>query len=515
MIPAAEGRTEPAKRSADIISPRVRALEVLIEASLDDLERPDGRTTGTSEALLFIGNWNDALPRLLIHDPVLEPVDKIVWAVIKTCTDPRRGTAFPNYPTIARLANVSAEGTVTRALAILRVTRWLTLCGRARDGRGRFRGSVYALHDEPLSLADTLHLDPAYMDFTVRATSHGHARVSLVASGVIRSLELDVAEDKSVETAADPVIARIEAQLLVQHRQREPAASPPSSASTSRGRSRLFSRSFATRFEVLPEPSPADSGPAPPPNADPDQPQKLGTVIPRILENIAAAHRLQNLKVVGPQNLGPQNLSPPPDPHSSSCSSKEKAFTTTTTNGVVVENPLHARAMEGREPAEAKNDQAAALALYRWPAWLSPNARHLAVLELRRAPASLRQTVIDLLDRRRQDGEAAIADRLHHPIQYLRSLCQLAAAGKIVQREEPPASPATGRSNDTRTVVPEHLRQRLRAAESDHRYWQRLIDLTDDPHRKRECGAELERAKAEIERCQAALGSRSDAERRP
>jgi hypothetical protein len=182
---------------------------------------------------------------------------------------------------------------------------------------------------------------------------------------------------------------------------------------------------------------------------------------------------------------------------------------------VVVENPLRARKTDGREPAEARSDPAAALTLYRWPTWLSPNARHLAVFELRRAPASLRQTVIDLLDRRRQDGEAAIADRLHHPIQYLRSLWQLAAAGKIVRHEESPAERETGRSADTPTVVPEHLRQRLRAAESDHRYWQRLIDRTDGPHRKRECQAELERAKAEIEQCQAALGSHSDVERRP
>lgn len=438
------------------ISPSVRALEALIEASLEDLTQSERRLA--NEALLFIGNWNDALPRLLIHDPVLEPVDKIIWAVIKTCTDPRRGTAFPNYATIARLANVSAEGTVTRALAILRVTRWLTLCGRARDHRGRFRGSVYALHDEPLSLPDTLHLDPTYMDFTGRSTSHAHARVSRVASAVMRSLELDAAENRDLEVPQDPIAARVEAQQLVHDRENGPAANP-----NSRKRRAIFSRSFATRAELLPEPTH--------PELDSDQPQNLGSALPRLLQNLRAVPQLQN--------LDPQNL------RSCSSSNKEKTTTTTTAGGVV-------------------DDAASALSLYRWPAWLTANARHLAVVELRRAPAPLRQTVLDLLDQRRRDGEAAVAERLHHPIQYLRSLCQLAAAGKIAQREEPKAPPGDL-----------ELKQRLLAAESDYRHWLRLIELANDPKRKAQWQAEVNRAKNEVARCKAALDAANQASRAP
>ncbi|MEC9356529.1 MAG: STY4528 family pathogenicity island replication protein [Pseudomonadota bacterium] len=461
----------PPPSDMDAISPRTLALQALIDASIDALEQIDRPTN--AEALLFIGNWNDALPRLLIHDPVLEPVDKIVWAVIKTCTDPRRGTAFPNYATIARLANVSAEGTITRALAILRVTRWLSLCGRARDRRGRFRGSVYALHDEPLPLSDALHLDPEYLAFTHRSTSHSHARVALVASGVLRSLELDVAEKKSMESESDPMTQRIEAQRLIRHR--EDQASPGSSNSATRRAA--FSRSFATRFELLPEPTDVQSHP-------PDQPQILGSVLPRLLDNLRAGHQ-------------PQNLSPPPDPHGGSSSKKIK--TTTTTPEVVVKTAI-AENGSRRQGAEPADDPELALQRYRWPDWLGTNARHLALMELRRAPLALRQTVLDLLDQRQHDAAAGIADRLRHPIQYLRSLCQLAAAGRIeaLTPSQPFETPAEQRAP---------LLQQLQEAESDLRHWLRLIELAGDKHRKAEWQAEANRAQAEASRCRTALAA--------
>jgi hypothetical protein len=96
---------------------------------------------------------------------------------------------FPTYEVIARLANVSSTATVSRAIAILRLTRWLSLCARRRDDGGRFQGNVYSLHDEPLPLADALHLDPTYMRFLDEAIRHHHARVRRVAVAVSDSLD--------------------------------------------------------------------------------------------------------------------------------------------------------------------------------------------------------------------------------------------------------------------------------------------------------------------------------------
>ena len=39
-------------------------------------------------------------------------------------------TSFPGYGAIGRMANIASRTTIARAIAILRATRWLTLCRR-------------------------------------------------------------------------------------------------------------------------------------------------------------------------------------------------------------------------------------------------------------------------------------------------------------------------------------------------------------------------------------------------
>jgi hypothetical protein len=145
-----------------------------------------------------------------------------------------------------------------------------------------------------------------------------------------------------------------------------------------------------------------------------------------------------------------------------------------------------------------------ALSLYRWPAWLNLNHRHLALMELRKAPEPLRQTVLDLLDQRRLDGNAAAAEPLHHPIQYLRSLCRLAAGGRLKMPPDaaPPSPPKNANGPDDRR---EQLVHRLRVAEGDYRHWLRLTDLTSDPDRKAQWQTQADLAKAPIDQFRAEL----------
>jgi hypothetical protein len=78
---------------------------------------------------------------VVVHDPILEPVDKLVWMVICQAAQTTGTKAvFPSYADIARLANVSSTSTLSRAIAILRATRWLSLCARNREANGRFGG---------------------------------------------------------------------------------------------------------------------------------------------------------------------------------------------------------------------------------------------------------------------------------------------------------------------------------------------------------------------------------------
>ena len=100
-----------------------------------------------------------------------------------------------------------------RSIAILRATRWLTLCARVRKTSGRFRGNVYALHDEPLPLVDALHLDADYMSFLRHSLGHGHARVRRVAQGVLDSMDEDIQASQDVCVQVHPIERRIQSAM--------------------------------------------------------------------------------------------------------------------------------------------------------------------------------------------------------------------------------------------------------------------------------------------------------------
>ena len=197
---------------AGAIRPETLALDKLIKATIARVESsPDG---GATDTVLFLGNRHQSFPTAVIRDPVLEPVDKLVWMVIMLAVrETGANTAFPSYEAISRMANVSSRSTIARAIAILRASRWLTLCGRMRKASGRFRGNVYALHDEPLPLADVIHLDGDYMAFLNKAVNHGHARVRTVAQGVLASIDEDVGNGRNVCAQEHPIERRIQSAV--------------------------------------------------------------------------------------------------------------------------------------------------------------------------------------------------------------------------------------------------------------------------------------------------------------
>ena len=130
-------------------------------------------------------------PERVFRDPVLEPVDKIVWMVLRQ--NAVRGR-FPSYWQIGRAASVSSNSTVSRAITILRATRWLARCvvratrGTGLDANGGTNVVVYALHENPLPVHDTRHLDATYLEFLKFAQAHPHARVRKVVKDILESL---------------------------------------------------------------------------------------------------------------------------------------------------------------------------------------------------------------------------------------------------------------------------------------------------------------------------------------
>ena len=128
----------------------------------------------------------------MLQDPDLEPVDTIVWLVIRQyAAEHGQQTPFPGYRDIARWAHIASTSTVSRAVAILRVTRWLSVHCEVRAPDGRFCRNGYRLHPTPASMAETLAADPDYLPFLRVACTHHHARVRRVAQRVLEAMEAD------------------------------------------------------------------------------------------------------------------------------------------------------------------------------------------------------------------------------------------------------------------------------------------------------------------------------------
>ena len=198
------------------IDPTTRALEAYIDASVEQLLQ--GNTGTPQNGLLFLSAWHEAMPALVHLDPVLDPVDSRVFAVlwIWAKQQGRGSTAFPAYDYLLKRANIHSRATVARSLAILRITRWVTLCRRVRD-QGRNRGNIYALHDEPLALASTLYLDPGYMEFLQNAQRHHHDHVGKIARALLQSLRecIDEGEDVLAASPLSQADQRLEALATI------------------------------------------------------------------------------------------------------------------------------------------------------------------------------------------------------------------------------------------------------------------------------------------------------------
>ncbi|ECA1950127.1 helix-turn-helix domain-containing protein [Salmonella enterica subsp. enterica serovar Virchow] len=159
-------------------------------------ERHDGQSGPERSGLLFMGNVHDAYPRALLLDTRLSPLDKVAWMMIRQYALQNDGAIFPSYDELQQLlsspgAGQASRGTVSRALTMLRLTGWLSLCKKVRDAQGRVRGNIYAQHDEPLSARDAETFDPGWLDMVGEACRHKSRAVSETAWQVLTSIQDD------------------------------------------------------------------------------------------------------------------------------------------------------------------------------------------------------------------------------------------------------------------------------------------------------------------------------------
>lgn len=177
----------------------MKNLDVLIGQAAGSMTRrrtqeQSGDSDQPMDSLLFMGNPHETVPRTLLLDTRLGAVDILGWQVIRLLSNSDRTTSFPTYDELEPLLRSGANSkasrkTVARVIAILRLTRWMTLGLRARNTEnGRVIGNVYLLHDEPLSAAESLSLDSEYIEFVVQSTRNNNRAVAEVAQMIQNEL---------------------------------------------------------------------------------------------------------------------------------------------------------------------------------------------------------------------------------------------------------------------------------------------------------------------------------------
>ena len=146
--------------------------------------------------LLFTGNVHDAIPRRLLLDTRLSPLDKMAWMMIRLYAQNNEGAIFPTYDELQLQLASPGKGkasreTVSRVLLMLRITGWLSLCKRVRDDKGRVRGNIYAQHDEPLTFCDAEAMDPRYLDMVAEACMNRNRTISQTARDILGEIKND------------------------------------------------------------------------------------------------------------------------------------------------------------------------------------------------------------------------------------------------------------------------------------------------------------------------------------
>lgn len=372
-MPRRPGGLSRMAHDADALQPETVALDALIKATVAKVRAQSDPSL--PDAMLFMGNWHQAVPAMVIQDPVLEPVDKLVWMVIMLHARETGGrTAFPDYDTIAAKTNVSSTSTVSRAIAILRLTRWLTLCARVRQKSGRFTGNVYSLHDEPLPLVDALYLDESYMAFVTQSQEHHHARVRRVAQAVLESLDKDIQEGESLGRKESTIERRLQ------------AAQQLSDSSGNHSKSGRYFTFHAATIGKLKNSSEASAS--------------------------AQSVQDQNSKAEEKEH------------YSSRCSSHYKKTTTTTTT----QNTNHEeKTFSESNPSTPPATEGALI----YPPRLSENQKHLANRYLAMIDPDDRQLVLDELQGRLESEQKGMKP-VYDELRFLHSLCKAAQQGEFV-----------------------------------------------------------------------------------
>ncbi len=177
-----------------------------------------------SDGFIFSGNRHDSVPRALLLDNRLTPLERNAWQVFRLLLNDDGVTAFPTYDQLAPwLASIpctarASHETVARTLTLLRLTRWISLVRRRRDPKtGRMLGNLYVLHDEPLTPYEAIQLDADYLRLVSRSLAHASKSIQRVGVHVLKEMAEDpLLSGQLLPTRLQVLSQRLAAQGWVQ-----------------------------------------------------------------------------------------------------------------------------------------------------------------------------------------------------------------------------------------------------------------------------------------------------------
>ncbi|WLI07609.1 STY4528 family pathogenicity island replication protein [Pseudomonas sp. FP597] len=171
--------------------------------------------------IIFSGNPHETVPRRLLLDDRLTPLERNTWQVFRLLINDDGLTAFPTYDQLRPYLGMqpgrpASRETVSKALVTLRLTRWLSLGRRVRnDLSGQVQGNVYLLHDEPVTPAEAMEFDKDYLQLLTQSMEHQTKVIREVAEVAWKEFAADPDVGQRLPSRLDVIESRINSQTWV------------------------------------------------------------------------------------------------------------------------------------------------------------------------------------------------------------------------------------------------------------------------------------------------------------
>ncbi|WP_225790859.1 STY4528 family pathogenicity island replication protein [Pseudomonas sp. Marseille-P8916] len=193
-------------------------LEAHVQKKRAEDTAPTAALATPYSGIIFSGNPHETVPRKLLLDNRLTPLERNCWQVFRLLVNEDGITAFPTYDQLRPYLGMNpgkhaSRETVAKALTVLRLTRWLSLGRTVRNEiNGQVQGNVYLLHDEPVTPAEALEFDKDYMSLLMQSMEHQNKAIKDIAAITWREFTSDPDVGRRLPSRIDTISDRLNAQ---------------------------------------------------------------------------------------------------------------------------------------------------------------------------------------------------------------------------------------------------------------------------------------------------------------